>query len=146
MKKKQKKKTMRNNVKYAGMNPLVNLKTRAEEIQDIDYFHKLNDKEKAFMNAFIEEWVNANTKHKGKKLHKTRKERKIIYDRNNRRNRDAFTKTKTVNNLYYYENSDIKNFLEEPMDIEDELITKYDLSNADEETFKQMKKDYKKSE
>lgn len=92
---------VRNRSKYPALDPSLNLKSRTEEIQDIDYIDKLNEKEKIWLNGFLEEWIGANLQHKGKKFHKTRKDRKLVYDKNNARNRDAFVTTKIMGKLEY---------------------------------------------
>ena len=102
------------------------MKSRTEEIQDIDYLHKLNDKEKAWLNNFMEEYVNANMQHEGKKFHKTKKSRKKVYDKNNARNRDAFTQSKIRNNLNYY---DTIHQVDGTENLENRMILEYDLKN-----------------
>ena len=90
------KKTKRAKVKYSALDPTVNLKTRYELIADYDYLDKLNDQEKAWLNKFTKEYVNADldTKRKSKNLHKTDRLKKDCYDRNNARNRCVWTKCK----------------------------------------------------
>lgn len=108
------KKTQRNQNKYPGLDPNFNLKIRRELI-DQDYIHKLNEAEKDWLNRFNEEYVSANFTHEGKRIHpkKTRtkkvrttgEKRKIdIYrkdceDKNNARNRDSFSITKSNHTL-----------------------------------------------
>lgn len=89
-----KKSNRRSKVKYPALKPNLNLKSRYDELTDFDYLHKLNDKEKEFMNSFLEESVNANFNHSGKILHNTKKLRKACYDRNNSRNRDILSRAK----------------------------------------------------
>jgi len=90
------KKTKRSKVKYSALDPTVNLKTRYELIADYDYLDKLSDNEKAWLNKFTKEYVNADldTKRKSKNLHRTDRLRKDCYDRNNARNRCVWTKCK----------------------------------------------------
>lgn len=90
------KKNKRAKVKYSALDPTVNLKTRYELISDYDYLDKLNDQEKAWLNKFTKEYVNAdlNTKRKSKNLHRTERLKKDCYDRNNARNRCVWTKCK----------------------------------------------------
>lgn len=88
-----KKITRRNSVKYPALEPRLNLKTRTDLI-DFDYVEKLNDKEKAWLNSFCEEYHNANMKHPGKKIHKTKKQQRDCYTMNNARNRDILTRSK----------------------------------------------------
>lgn len=49
------------------------------------------------MSAFMEEWVGARLNHPGKKFHKTRKDRKKVFDANNARNRDFMSKPRIDN-------------------------------------------------
>lgn len=92
----EKKKTKRSKIKYSALDPTVNLKTRYELISDYDYVDKLSDSEKAWLNKFTKEYVNADldTKNKRKNLHKSKEMRKDCYDRNNARNRCIWTKCK----------------------------------------------------
>lgn len=90
------KKTKRSKVKYSALDPTVNLKTRYELISDYDYLDKLSDKEKAWLNKFTKEYVNADldTRKKSNNFHRTDRLRKDCYDRNNARNRCVWTKCK----------------------------------------------------
>lgn len=78
---------------HAGLNPRMHPMGRREYL-DGDYYDKLNDKEKAFMSKFIDEYYGGSLANKDDKvkrrkdLHKTNKLRKECYDRNNARNRD----------------------------------------------------------
>lgn len=89
----KKRPTRRSKAKYAALQPELNLKTRYEEI-DYDYVNQLSDKDKEWLNNFTEEYVNANMNHKGKKLHRSKKDKKLCYDRNNSRNRCILTRAK----------------------------------------------------
>lgn len=72
------------------------------ELADYDYIDKLTNKEiYDFLKAFNREYVNADFQHPYKKLHKKKKQRIDIYNKNNSRNRDVFTKAKTANDLIY---------------------------------------------
>ena len=96
---KKPKNNLRARTKYPALRPHLNLKTRFEEISDVlSYVDQLNDKEKAFLNSFISEYVNADFRHEGKILHKSKKAKKKCYDRNNARNRDIFTKARATGN------------------------------------------------
>ena len=46
------------------------------------------------MHSFVEEYVNANFKHKGKPIYTEVEDKRAIYNRNNARNRDVLTKAK----------------------------------------------------
>lgn len=83
----------REKTKYPGLKPHLNLRTR-QDLLDIDYVGKLNDKEKAWLNSFLEEEVNAKFDHPGKKLNKSKKDKRRIYSNNNARNRCIFTRAK----------------------------------------------------
>lgn len=75
-------------MKYPALHPEVNLKSRAEEIADIaSYANKLSEADKEWLNAFSNEYICSNFDHKGPKLHVTKEEKKLCYDRNNARNR-----------------------------------------------------------
>lgn len=65
------------------------VKLRNDE-SDYDYLHKLNHKELNWLKGFHREYVNADFKHKYKRLFRTKKNIKMIYDRNNSRNRDLY--------------------------------------------------------
>lgn len=84
-----KKKNRRSQTKNAALKPNLNIKNR-QELIDFDYLDKLNDKEKAWLNNFVEEEINANFNHTGKILNKTDEEKRTCYNRNNARNRDIF--------------------------------------------------------
>ncbi len=90
-----------------------------QEVLDADYLAKLNAKELAWYNKFINEYVNASiTKHKSngriKKghLHKTKDKVKEIYDANNKRNNDLFGVTKINGLLEYWENDSFDGYEE----------------------------------
>ena len=108
----KKKQTRRSREKYPALKRELNLKSRSEEI-DFDYLHKLNDEEKEWLNKFSSEWINASfekeePKKKGKRrkfknLHKTDKQKKSCYNRNNARNRCIVTKAKASGKFHYIE-------------------------------------------
>ena len=97
------KKTKRSQIKYSALDPSVNLKTRYELISDYDYLDELSEKEKAWLNKFTKEYVNAdlNTKKKSRNLHKTERLKKDCYDRNNARNRCILTRCRASGNLVH---------------------------------------------
>jgi hypothetical protein len=92
----EKQKIKRSDEKYPALNPKRAVKTRQEQLE-VPYLDQLNEKEKAFMNAFLEETVITNFKHKGKKLYK---DRKPFYDANNSRNRCMYTAAKAMQRLH----------------------------------------------
>lgn len=118
-----KKRNSRSNLKYPALSPKHNLRSRQDEIGDIaSYVHLLNDSEKAFMNAFVEEEVNANFKHKGKKLNRKKTDRQRVYAKNNARNRDILTKAHASGKIHYLEDmynneNDAKQALEESFNL-----------------------------
>lgn len=123
----KKKRTRRNKTKYPALNPELNLKSRYEEIVDIaSYADKLSEKDKEWLNAFTEEYVNANFNHNGPKIHKKKAQKKEIYTRNNARNRDVWTKAKASGTGVYLE--DIK----KEKDLERESRSHEELNNLNE--------------
>lgn len=60
------------------------------DFSDMDYAHKLDKNALNFLKAFNREYYNADLKHKYKKLHKSKKHRKSVYDLNNEKNRDVY--------------------------------------------------------
>lgn len=123
----EKKKTKRSRIKYSALDPTVNLKTRYELIADYDYLDKLSDEEKAWLNKFTKEYVNADldTKKKGKNLHRTKELRKDCYDRNNARNRCVWTKCKASGNFASI--NEVPEKIVENENYEDSLLTKLEL-------------------
>jgi hypothetical protein len=85
----RKTKKRRDQIDYPGLDPSYAPKNR-REVLDIDYFDQLNDKEKQWMNKFLEEYIGADLDFKNLKnnLHNTKKLKKDCTDRNNARNRD----------------------------------------------------------
>lgn len=115
MKKPEKNKSYkRNKSKYPALNPSLNTRIR-REYNDLDYIDKLNPEEKAWMNKFMAEFLNADIiLDENKKLdpeqniHKDPKYKKLNYDSNNFRNRDQYglIKAKVANTkLINYENA-----------------------------------------
>jgi len=113
----------RSRKKFAALEPTLNLKTRYEELTDFDYIDKLNDKEKDWLNRFLEEEVNANFNHGGKILNKKKEDRKRCYDKNNARNRDVMSRNKAAGN--YIPTSQL-NETDRTRDEMEMLITAYD--------------------
>lgn len=122
----------RSKVKNPGLKKQYNLKSR-QEFLDFDYIEKLNDSEKEWLNRFIEEEVNADFRHKGKKLNRTKKEKQKIYNNNNARNRDIYTREKAAGKLMMTGNFSSVNqeYLElSPLDAK-ELVQEFnDLKNS----------------
>lgn len=90
----EEKKTKRSRTKYPGLVKGVNPKTRWEYL-DQDYIDKLSDSEKEWLSNFNEEWLSGNFNHEGEQLHKTPEEKRECYTRNNARNRDLYTISRT---------------------------------------------------
>lgn len=90
---KKKRKSKRSQERYPALKPELNLKSRFEVI-DYDYVGKLSEKEKDYLNRFTEEWANANFKHEGPRIMKTKEDERQSYARNNARNRCTWTKAK----------------------------------------------------
>jgi hypothetical protein len=122
-KEKQQKINKRNNTEYSALIPHLNLKTRFELV-DYDYVGKLSPKQKEWLNNFTEEYVHANMKHKGKKLHTTKKMKKDCYDRNNSRNRCILTRNKACGKAISI--NDVNSQDNERNNPEDYLIGKLD--------------------
>lgn len=110
-----KKKNRRDGYTCPALEKSVNLKTRQEEIEDINtYFDSLPEDAKKWMNSYVEEEVHANLKHKGQKLNKTKADKKRIYNKNNARNRCIYTKEKAQNKLKFVEKlEDFEELLDE---------------------------------
>lgn len=89
--KKEKKKTV---PKDTGLQKKYYPKTK-RELCDFDYIHKLNKKEKEWLNTFMEEYAKAYLNHgKKRKLKKTHI--KEVYQQNNARNRDMWNKYQKI--------------------------------------------------
>lgn len=126
------KKTKRSRTKYPNLYPELNLKTRSEEISDINsYIGKLNDEEKAWLNKFVGESINASfSKNNSENLHKRKAQRLEAYTRNNARNRDILTKAKAMGDAVYIEDLKIKD-VKSKVSTEDTLIEELDSKNGE---------------
>lgn len=126
------KKTKRSRTKYPNLYPELNLKTRLEEISDINsYIGKLNDEEKAWLNKFVGESINASfSKNNSENLHKRKAQRLEAYTRNNARNRDILTKAKAMGDAVYIEDLKIKD-VKSKVSTEDTLIEELDSKNGE---------------
>ena len=129
-KKSKKKKTKRSEAKYPALNSNFMPKVR-QEYFDLDYLHKLSDKEKEWMNKFMNEELNASFKNDGTDLNKTKEEKRKAYSKNNSRNRCLYGITK-ANGLMqnedvpiFNENNDIDNYEL----TEDAMIAELDRKN-----------------
>ena len=70
--------------KYPALNPRLNGRIRQSTL-DQDYLDKLTDKQKQWLNDFVEETNNASP---GKRFYKTKAQKREIYNQNNARQRD----------------------------------------------------------
>lgn len=104
------KKKSRKNVKYPALNPNYNLKTRYEEIMDINSYAKdLPPEAKAWLNSFVSEEICANLNHGGQQLNDPNdpETRSRIYNKNNARNRCIYTQEIAQGTMNYLEEIDI---------------------------------------
>lgn len=128
-----KKKTRRDGYKYPALQNSQNLKSRQEEISDVnEYFNTLPDdivettlndgtvvkmNVKDYMNQFMSEYNNAAgvAKDDTEALHNTEELRKACRDRNNQRNACIYTREKAQNKLKFVEkHEDLENM---PVDV-----------------------------
>lgn len=122
---KKKKGSRRSRTKHPALDPSLNLKSRAEEIIDMcEYKDQLSDDELNWLNRFSEEYVCANLKHPGKKLHRKAHHKKAVYKKNNSRNKCILTKEKAKGNIAYLE--DLKTEERLNNDFENDLIDRID--------------------
>lgn len=100
----KRKQTRRNQRKFPNLEAEYNLKTRSDLI-DYDYIDKLDNKQKAWLDKFTKEYVNASldSKTPKKNLHNTKELKKDCYDRNNSRNRDILTRAKASGSIIDYQ-------------------------------------------
>lgn len=77
----------------------VSVKLR-NDLDDYDYYHKLNFEDKKFLYTFHREYVNADFKHKNKILHNTKNLELSCYALNNARNRDLYLIAKHTGKLF----------------------------------------------
>lgn len=142
MKNKKKPRNKREATRYPALDPALNLRSRFE-LFDQDYINKLSEKEKLWLNNFNEEYINANFKHPGKRIHRldtvikkvktTGKNRKVDLAKqeaehaNNARNRCILTKAKASGT--YIEKDSLKPNQLLKTDPESELIDKLDSAN-----------------
>ena len=91
--------------KYTYLNPKNSLMIRQDETEDVaSYVDQLNEEEKAWMNQFMKEYVNAHTK--DAVFHTSKEDRKICHDKNNARNRCWFSKENAQNRLNLVESDE----------------------------------------
>lgn len=88
--KKSTKKKKRDLTKTPGLKKNLFSKIK-QEFHDIDYADKLNDEEKQWLSAFMEEDLGARLNHPGKKIYKKKQDKLECYRRNNKRNWDIYS-------------------------------------------------------
>ena len=82
---------------FRALDPNLNLRSRWEEIADLaSYANTLSPKDKEWLNKFSSEYVCA--EFGDKPLHKTKRLKKAVYDKNNARNRCILTKSHAYGN------------------------------------------------
>lgn len=84
----------RKSVKYPALIKKYNVRNR-HDLMDIDYLDKLSEDEKAWLNNFNEEVICA----KPKKLYKSKKKKRELYNENNARQRDMYSRAKSDKKL-----------------------------------------------
>lgn len=138
---------------YPALDPRLNLKSRAEIIET-DYINGLYDKdgnqviraltedEKAWLNKFYTETVNASFVKDGTDFYTSSEDRKKLYTENNKRNSCVFTKSKKLNKLDTIDNTTYEIMNEEvceSYDPEDILLSKERSIKQLEEISKNLK-------
>lgn len=103
-----------------------------QELLDQDYVHKLNDKEREWLERFNKEFVagsfeKAGKKYSSKNLHKGKEKRKELYRENNKRKIDAHGVAKAMNTLIPIKDS--SNTTNNNNYIEDAMIDMIDGKN-----------------
>lgn len=99
--KKNKRSSWSDTTKINALIPSKNLFIRREFL-DIDYISKLSPKELVWFNKFMEEYNNAKLdKNKRKRINKGKRGASICYAINNKRNNDAYARSKAKNQLSY---------------------------------------------
>lgn len=117
------KRQKRADFKYPYLEPSVSMLKRADETADLaSYADQLNEEEKAWLNQFAKEYINAHTK--DAVFHKTAEERKICNDKNNARNRCWYTEESAANRLNLVgSDSEMENIIYgNPLDEDDAIV------------------------
>lgn len=153
---KKKKKINRKKGSYAKNEKLPALNTRRQvyarqEAMDGDYYHKLSQEDKIWLNAFLSETIVTNFYHGGPELYKNVEDKRLFYRENNSRNKDAINWAKAksmLSNVEDVHSTLDREALQSPTDIEDSwieavamkdngsLIEALKLSKADKEFMK----------
>lgn len=88
--------------RYPALNPAKNLKIRQEMLEGMDYTKDLSEKEKAWLDKFMDGYNNANVRmNENHPVFKRKKDKSICHAINNARNKDAYSITKSKNFLMY---------------------------------------------
>lgn len=82
-------KKRRSRVKRPALQKKYNSRIKQEYL-DFDYLNKLSETELDWLHKFADEEINARFENDGTDFNQTKAERKIVYDRNNARNRDLY--------------------------------------------------------
>jgi hypothetical protein len=133
----------RHKEKFAALNFKRQVKTRLPQL-DCDYVDKLNDKDKAWLNAFLEETVITNFDHKGKKFYKSKKAKREFYNSNNARNRCMYTKAEAMHTIINTKNPNALSAIIDNTDkdtkneIEDALIEAISTKRHDSNDLKRV--------
>jgi hypothetical protein len=120
-----------------GLDKSLHPRTRWESL-DADYIDKLSPEEKAFYSKFVDEYYGAalakesEPKKWKKDLHKTKELRKECRDRNNARNRDLYTISRTHGWVSSYEEN--KDVLDEGRTIQADLNERAIIKKLDSES------------
>lgn len=145
---KRKKKTNRSKAKYPGLEKRFTSRIRQEYL-DYDYLDKLSDKDKEWLNNFTEEYLGANFKHPGKKMHKRKREQRELYNNNNARNRCAYGTSKVTGSVINYDFNELHELIEGQQSVNEtnyleealiEFIDSKTATNAPDESSEKGKK------
>ncbi len=131
---------------------------RRQEALDFDYLHKLDDKEREWLDKFVSEYIGASlpkevvvrdgkeyARLKPTNIHK-KKHKKKVFDANNARNRDLYAIKRCTNGLNYLDNKQLWNLQDseqysEVNSFEDNIIAS-DLYEKNFELYKIELQDY----
>lgn len=131
-KKETKPKVKRNytrNEKYPALNARRQVFARRELI-DGDYYHLLNEEEKAWMNAFNSEVVVTNFYHEGPDLYTDVEDKRALYRENNARNKDIINFARAnslLSNVEDIVSTLDREELQTPSEIEDAILTALEI-------------------
>jgi hypothetical protein len=129
----KKTKSRRDQTQYPNLDRRLYSRAKQEYL-DQDYLNDLNDEEKAWLDQFLGEYLNASFENDETDLHQDDEQKKDVYSQNNARNRCLYGQLKTKVGPTKLLNYDIvKNMVEEefskevdPNNIEDAMINYLD--------------------